>query len=107
MTAAAGPQPTMEQLKSWAIYTPDPTPLSLDTTQFVPRPGVFLLRFDAPSGTVSRVEVLRSTMFGEIDRHCVKIFEKWKFKPGALPKDFELKIPVDSMKLRTGVIRSH
>jgi TonB family protein len=107
MSAAAGSQPTMDQLKSWAVYTPRPSIVSLDTTQFIAGPGVFLLRFDSKSGMVIRVEVLKSTMFGEVDRDCVKVFEKWKFKPGVLPKDFELKIPLDSIKLRTSVIRSY
>lgn len=100
MTAAASPQPTIEQLKSWAIYTPRPSYLSFDMTQFVPGPGLFLLRFDAKSGTVSSVEVVKSTMVGEIDRGCVKTFKKWKFKPGALPKDFVLRIPLDSKKIQ-------
>ena len=100
VTATAASRPTLEQLKSWAIYTPRPSFFTVETTQFVPGPGVFLLRFDAKSGTVSSVEIIKSTMYGEIDRSCVKIFKQWKFKPGVLPKDFELKIPLDSKKVQ-------
>jgi len=53
--------------------------------------GIFVLEVDAPSGTVTRVKVVRSTGFPILDKSAVDTLKRWRFRPNKVAK---IRIPI-------------
>jgi protein TonB len=67
--------------KELALYAPKPVyPLYARQHRWQ-GDGVFLLRI-RPDGTVSSVEVLKSTGYRMLDESAVAAYRQWRFRPG-------------------------
>ena len=76
--------------KAAAIYAPRPSVPERALREFWSGSGLFLFNV-RPDGTVSRVDVLRSTGHNELDAAVVAAFSKWRFRPHTVRK---VRIPV-------------
>ena len=57
--------------------------------------GIYRLVLDLKTGAVTRVTIIRSTGFGQLDDSAIAAFQQWRWKPGkwkeiGLPVTFEL-----------------
>ena len=85
---AAGKDTT--RAKAVAVYAPPPQPPDVARVKRLSGSGVFLSHV-CPDGSVSRVDVLRSTGHRVLDTAVVAAFSKWRFKPGTMS---EIRTPV-------------
>ena len=91
---------TPEQFKRWEIYRPHPRYWNFnENPEFRPGPGMLLVSFDATSGTVIRVDIIKSTGNGPLDRDFASAYKRWTFKPGVLPKDYKIKVPINVQEI--------
>ena len=77
--------------KATALYAPPPQLPEVAMIRRYAGSGLFLSRV-RPDGTVSRVEVLRSTGHRELDDCVIAAFSKWRFRPGTMS---EVRTPVN------------
>ena len=89
VNAAAGKDAT--RAKAFAVYAPPPQVPDIARAKRMAGSGLFLSRV-RPDGSVSRVDVLRSTGHAELDSAVVSAFSKWRFKPGTVS---EVRTPVN------------
>lgn len=67
--------------------------------------GVFRVSLDLHSGTVTRVSVVKSTGFRELDESAITALSKWRWKPGRwkeidLPVIFRIGAPLPAGAVR-------
>jgi TonB family protein len=79
-----------DRAKAVALYAPRPHLPDVALKKRLAGSGLFLFRV-RPGGSVSRVDVLRSTGHVELDIAVVSAFKKWRFKPGTVK---EVRTPV-------------
>jgi TonB family protein len=77
--------------KAVALYAPRPQLPEVARVKRLAGSGVFLSHV-RPDGTVSRVDVFRSTGHRVLDTAVVAAFSKWRFKPGTMS---EIRTPVN------------
>jgi TonB family protein len=81
------------------VFAPKPDYAWSAQTNHVQGTGIFQLRI-RPDGTVSSVELIRSTGWRDLDKSSTAAFSKWRFRPVArsttikVPITFSLGIPV-------------
>ena len=84
-TMAAGTRPTPAQITLWIIAKPNPEyPLEAQARR-ARGSGEFLLHFITTTGTVRRIEIVKSTGDKALDSACIQAYSRWRFKPGVLP----------------------
>lgn len=76
--------------KAVAVYAPRPQLTDVALKKRLAGSGLFLSHV-RPDGSVSRVDVLRSTGHPELDTVVVSAFKKWRFTPGTVK---EVRTPV-------------
>jgi TonB family protein len=87
-TAAGDPTPTpkpvrgtLEYAKKHVLYAPRPILSPVILSKRLTGAGIFALHV-RPDGTVSAVDVLRSTGHDELDSASIAALYKWRFYPG-------------------------
>src|SRR5687768_688615 len=81
----------LKQGRAVAVYAPPPQLSDVARTKRLAGSGLFLSQV-RPDGSVSRVDVLRSTGHAELDSCVIAAFSKWRFKPGTVA---EVRTPVN------------
>lgn len=82
----------LRRARAVALYTPPPRmPPKFARSRFLACSGLFLFHV-RPDGSVSRVDVLRSTAHDELDSAVVSAFSRWRFRAGTVS---EVRVPVD------------
>ena len=77
--------------KAVAVYAPRPQLPEVARVKRLAGSGVYLSHV-RPDGSVSRVDVLRSTGHKVLDDAVVAAFSKWRFRPGTMS---EIRTPVN------------
>jgi TonB family protein len=77
--------------KAFAVYAPPPQVPDIARAKRLAGSGLFLFHVRR-DGSVSRVDVLRSTGHRVLDTAVVSAFSKWRFKPGTVS---EVRTPVN------------
>ena len=73
------------------LFTPKPDYAWSAQTNHVQGTGIFQLRI-RPDGTVSSVELIRSTGWRDLDKSCTATFSKWRFRP--VGRSNTIKVPI-------------
>ena len=82
--------PAAEQ-RDHAVYAPRPDYPLAARRQHLTGSAILLLHIDKPSGTVTSVDVVKSTGHKILDDAASRGFSRWRFTPGRYTK---IKVPI-------------